>query len=164
MPKLGLLALVLFGLCACGSPRQMGDVGGLPVQFEVLLDRSFVGAMENRQGKMGASAGVTVGSGGTRTGVGFGLSFQSTNVYLYGGNAAGQANLFRKRIKWGVNQFEVPLKPGRKVVFTAVVSGGRSGWETIGAYAVLSKDNAVRITLSESGGTVQAVKSVSSAR
>ena len=151
-----LVFIALLLLAGCGGSRQMGDIGGVPVEFEVQLDRSFVKAMENRQGRLGASAGVSVGSGGTRSGLGFGLSFSSTNVYLYGGNGPGQAGLFKKKLKWGVNQFTIPVNVGRKVVFSVVVSGGRSGWESIGNYTVKQSDNALRIFLVESGGSIQA--------
>ena len=155
--KICVLSCVFaFLLSACGGSRSMGDIGGVPVEIKVDLDRAFVSAMENRQGRLGASAGMTVGSGGTRTGIGFGLSFSSTNVYIYGGNAPGQANVFRKKVKWGSNEFTIPMNPGRKVVFTAVVSGGRSGWESVGSYVVKADKNAVLISLVESGTSVQA--------
>ena len=157
MLKLKMLIVVgcFMGLTACGGSRQMGDIGGVPVEFEVLLERPFVAAMENKQARLGASAGATVGSHGTSTGIGFGLSFQSTNVYLYGGNKAGQANIFRKKLKWGDNHFTIPMNVKRKAVFSVVVSGGRSGWEAIGDYTVKNAGNAVRVLLSETGATVE---------
>ena len=149
------IVVLLSLLSSCGGSRQMGDIGGTPVEFTVDLDRSFVSAMENRQGRLGASAGMTVGSGGTRTGLGFGLSFTSTSVYLYGGNAPGQANVFRKKISWGSNEFTIPMNVGRKVVFTVVVSGGRRGWESVGSYQVKAGDNALHISLVETGSSIK---------
>ena len=155
--KIVIVALCLLSLSACGGSRQMGDLGGVPVEFEVLLERPFVAAMENRQARLGASLGASVGSHGSSTGLGFGLSFQSTNVYLYGGDKAGQANVFRKKLKWGDNHFTIPMNPKRKLVFSVVVSGGRSGWEAVGEYTVTNADNAVRVLLSETGAEIETV-------
>lgn len=153
MPKILLICLTLL-FCSCGAQRQMGDPDGVSVEFEVLLDRSFVSAMENRQGRVGVGVGSTVGSHGVHHGVGLGLSFRSTSVYIYGGKAPGQAGIFRRKIKWGSNQFSIPIRPGRELVLTAVVSGGRSGWETVGTCEVQPQGNAIRLVLDEKGGRI----------
>ncbi|NRA38706.1 MAG: hypothetical protein HRU15_11240 [Planctomycetes bacterium] len=133
-------------LSSCGSERFQGDMDGMPIKFHVMLDRAFVDDMESRQGQLGSSVQHTVGSGGSSTGVGFGLSFQSTNVKLYGGDGPGQANIFRQKLKWGLNEFEIPLRPGRKITLSVVVSGGRAGWESIGEHII--KEIQPRIYLS----------------
>ena len=153
-----ILIVCIVLLSACGGKRQMGDVGGAPVEFEVLLERPFVAAMENRQARLGGHVGTSVGSHGSSTGLGFGLSFSSTNVYLYAGDKAGQANVFRKKLNWGDNHFMIPMNPERTVVFSVVVSGGRSGWEAIGDYTVKASDNGVRVMLSETGAEIEAIE------
>jgi hypothetical protein len=147
-----LACATVFGLSACGEPRRFGDAGGTPVTITAQVDRAFFSSMESRQGRPSAGAGVGFSSGGhTGVGVGVGLSFSSTQVYLLGGDAVGQGNVFRKELKWGDNSFTVPLTPGRVLHLTVQAEGGRRGWEAIGSVTVPAADPAVAIVLDANG-------------
>ena len=155
-----LLALGIAGLTSisCSTPRRFGDPGGVPVSIVVDLDRAFVSSMTNRQWTPSIGGGVAVGSGGSQaSGAGMGLTFSSTKVYVIGGDAAGQANVFRREVKWGTNAFTVPLTPGRTLVLGAQVQGGREGWESVGSVVIPTASGAqVHITMSANGGAVSA--------
>jgi hypothetical protein len=145
-----ILSVVL--LSACGEPRRFGDNGGVPVNFSAQVERAFFNSMENRQGRPSAGAGIGFGSGGmTGVGVGIGLSFSSTQVYLLGGDAVGQGNVFQKELKWGENAFSVPLTAGRTLHLTVQAEGGRRGWEAIGTFNVPAQDPKVAILLDSNG-------------
>lgn len=156
----------LLVLASCGGSRLVGDPEGVPITFRVELDRAFVRAMANRQGRVGLGAGVGIGSGGPRggLGLGLGLSFTSTRVSLLGGGAAGRADLFRQRISWGDNAFTVPLRPDRTVVLTADVSGAREGWEEVGSFTVDARKPVLLLRLGEAGGRLELVERASSDR
>ncbi len=145
----------------CGTPRRFGDPDGVPVVISVELDRAFVSNMANRQWTPSLGGGVGFGSGGARTsGVGMGLSFSSTHVYVIGGDAPGQANVFRKEVAWGATAFTVPLTPGRTLVLGAQVQGGREGWESVGSVVIPTASGAqVHIAMGANGGTVSATPS-----
>lgn len=148
------LAAVLL-LSACGEPRRFGDTGGVPVTVTAKVDRAFFNSMENRQGRPSAGAGVGFGSGGhTGVGVGIGFSFSSTQVYLLGGDAVGQGNVFRKELSWGDNTFTVPLSAGRVLHLTVQAEGGRRGWEAIGTATVPARDPVLAIVLDGNGSQV----------
>jgi len=153
-----LIAISAFILASCGTPRRFGDTGGAPVEFRVSLDRAFVSSMQNRQARVGVGVGGALSSGGhTSVGTGLGLSFSSTTVYLVGGDGAGQAQVFRKEIKWGDTTFTVPLTKGRTLFLTVQVQGGREGWEAIGSVVIPDADKpVVTVVLSEAGPKVSA--------
>ncbi len=143
-------ALLLL-LCGCAE-RRHGDPGGVPVTVNAKIERDFYSNMENRQGRPSAGVGVGYSSRGhTSTGVGFGLSFSSTQVYIVGGDAVGQSNVFRQEVKWGDNTFTVPLTPGRTIHLTTVAEGGRRGWEAIGTVVVPQTDPHIDINIAASG-------------
>ena len=147
-----LAGVVVFCLSACGEPRRFGDTGGTPVTINAQVERSFFNNMENRQGRPSAGAGVGFGSGGhTGVGVGVGFSFSSTQVYLLGGDAIGQGNVFVKEVKWGANSFTVPLVAGRTLHLTVSAEGGRRGWEALGTITVPAKDPTVTLVLNADG-------------
>ena len=150
---LAILAFVaVLLLSACGEPRRFGDTGGVPVTVTLKVERPFFSSMENRQGRPSAGAGVGFGSGGmSGVGVGIGFSFSSTQVYLLGGDAVGQGNIFRKEVGWGDNTFIVPLTAGRTIHLTVQAEGGRRGWEAIGAITVPAQDPKVDIVLDNNG-------------
>lgn len=152
---LAAIAAVLL-LTGCGEPRRYGDVGGTPTAFTVSLDRAFVNGFENRQGRPSVGGGVGFSSGGgSYSGVGIGLSFSSTQVYLLGGEKIGQGEVFRQELKWGENSFSVPLTPGRALYLTITAEGGRRGWEGIGSLVVpQDAAPAARIVLGAEGGKV----------
>jgi len=153
---LTLLALVsVLLLSACGEPRRFGDTEGIPVTITAQAERPFFNSMENRQGRPSAGAGVGFGSGGmTGVGMGVGLSFSSTQVYLLGGDAVGQGNVFRKELKWGANTFSVPLSAGRVLHLTVQAEGGRRGWEAIGTVTVPAQDPTIAIVLDGNGAKI----------
>ena len=154
------LFVAFFGcllLSSCGEPRRYGDVGGIPVNITAEVDRAFFKNMENRQGRPSAGVGVGFSSGGaTSSGVGVGLSFSSTQVYLVGGDAVGQSNVFRHELKWGNNTFTVPLNPGRVLHLTVVAEGGRRGWEAIGNITIPADSPAIQMALSADGARITA--------
>jgi hypothetical protein len=139
-------------LSACGEPRRFGDTGGVPVTITAQVERPFFSSMENRQGRPSAGAGVGFGSGGaTGVGVGIGFSFSSTQIYLLGGDAVGQGNVFRQEVKWGANTFNVPLAAGRTLHLTVQAEGGRRGWESLGTVTVPAQDPQIAIVLDTNG-------------
>jgi hypothetical protein len=159
-----LAILSAFLLSACGEPRRFGDTGGVPVTITAQVERPFFSSMENRQGRPSAGAGVGFGSGGmTGIGVGVGLSFSSTQVYLLGGDAVGQGNIFRKELKWGENTFTVPLTAGRTLHLTAQAEGGRRGWEAIGSITVPAQDPKIAIMLDGNGAKLTVTPAVAPA-
>jgi hypothetical protein len=148
--------LALVCLSGCGEPRRFGDAGGQPVTFTVRVEKPFFSTMENRQGRPSVGAGVGFSSGGgSYSGVGVGFTFSSTQVYLLGGDAVGQADVFRQEVKWGDNTFTVPLTPGHVVQLTVQAEGGRRGWEAIGAITVPMSEPAVRVALTANGAKVE---------
>ena len=152
---------MLMLLSGCGEPRRFGDVDGVPVTINASIDRAFFKNMENRQGRPSAGVGAGFSSGGhSSVGVGVGLSFSSTQVFLVGGDAVGQKNVFRKEMKWGQNSFTVPLTPGRTLHLTAVAEGGRRGWEALGPVTIpltaADKAPAVEVVLDENGAKITA--------
>lgn len=150
LATLAILSVLL--LSACGEPRRFGDNGGVTVNVTAQVDRAFFSSMENRQGRPSAAAGVGFGSGGhTGVGLGVGFQFSSTQVYLLGGDAIGQGNVFRKELKWGENTFTVPLAAGRTLHLTIQAEGGRRGWEAIGAITVPAQDPTVAIVIDGNG-------------
>ena len=152
---LAAVAAILL-LTGCGEPRRYGDTGGTPTAFTVSLDRAFVNGFENRQGRPSVGGGVGFSSGGgSYSGVGVGLSFSSTQVYLLGGEKIGQGEVFRQELKWGENNFSVPLTPGRTLYLTITAEGGRRGWEGIGSL-VVPQDAAptAHIVLGAEGGKI----------
>jgi hypothetical protein len=153
LPALIVFALVL---SACGQPRRFGDDGGVPVTFNVRLERGFVSDMKNRQARPSVGAGVGVGSGGHSSfGTGVGVTFTSTIVYLLGGDVPGSGQVFRKELEWGANTFQVPLRPGRSLTLTVQVQGAREGWESIGQITAPEQPGStVHVTLLDAGGTV----------
>jgi len=150
-------AALILVLTGCGTPRRFGDVDGTPVLIQVDLERAYVRSLSDRNVGVGVGAGVGVGSGGYRSsGVGIGLSFSSTQVYLLGGDATGQGNVFRKQIAWGTHAFEVPLTPGRTLALTVQAQGGYEGWEGIGTVTVPeSGAGTIRIDLLGEGTDVR---------
>lgn len=159
---LAILSVLL--LSACGEPRRFGDNGGAPVTITVQVERPFFSSMENRQGRPSAGAGVGFGSGGmTGVGVGVGLSFSSTQVYLLGGDAVGQGNVFRKELKWGENTFTVPLVAGRTLHLAVQAEGGRRGWEAIGTLTVPAPEPKLVIQLDSNGAKLTVTPTVSPA-
>jgi hypothetical protein len=145
---------------SCGTPRRFGDADGQPVSFHVELDREYVRSLSDRQ--VSTSMGVGVGSsshGGRSAGVGVGVSFSSTQVYLLGGDAAAQGNVFRKQISWGDTEFTVPLTAGRVLHLTVQVQGGYQGWEAIGPVTIPDLANqhvAVTLFADKISATVEA--------
>ncbi|MBA3697956.1 MAG: hypothetical protein H0W78_03670 [Planctomycetes bacterium] len=151
-------------LTACGEPRRFGDTNGMPVTITLTVERPFFSSMENRQGRPSAGAGVGFGSGGhSGVGVGVGFSFSSTQVYLLGGDAVGQGNVFRKEVKWGDNTFNVPLAAGRVLHLTVQAEGGRRGWEAIGTITVPAQTPAVTILLDANGAKLTVTPSAAPA-
>lgn len=149
-----VVAAVLI-LAACGEPRRFGDAGGVPVTVSATIERPFFTSMQNRQGRPSAGAGVGMSSGGwSSVGVGVGFQFSSTQVYLLGGDAIGQGNVFRKEVKWGENTFTVPLTPGRTLHLTVQAEGGRRGWEAIGTLTVPAQDPAITLVLDGNGAKI----------
>lgn len=157
--RLAAVAALILVLAGCGTPRRFGDVDGKPILVQVHLQRAYVRSLSDRNVGIGAGVGVGVGSGGhSHTGVGIGLSFSSTQVYLLGGDATGQGNVFRKQISWGSNSFEVPLTPGRTLAFTVQVQGGYEGWEGIGTVTIPETGaHTIRIDLLGEGTEVRTV-------
>ncbi len=155
MARWMLIATVVL-LAGCGPTRRYGDDQGIPVAFAVQLDRAFVRAMENRQWRPSVGAGASYGSDGHSShGVGVGLSFSSTQVYLLGGEGPAESQVFRQELGWGDNAFTVPLAPGRVLHLTVMARGGREGWEAIGSITVPKAiDPRVRITLDSRGGSI----------
>lgn len=142
-------------LSGCGEPRRFGDANGIPVTVNAKVERAFFSSMQNRQGRPSVGAGVGVGSGGwSSVGVGVGFQFSSTQVYLLGGDALGQGNVFRKEVKWGDNSFTVPLAAGRTLHLTVQVEGGRRGWEALGTITVPAQDPTVSLVLDGNGTTL----------
>ncbi|MBA3938611.1 MAG: hypothetical protein H0X38_14245 [Planctomycetes bacterium] len=154
LPLLVLAGVVLFASDGCGEARRYGDEGGVPVTFQVHLERAFVNGMRNRQGRVGVGVGAGFSSGGgSAIGTGIGLSFSSTTVYLLGGDALGEAGVFRQELKWGDNAFSVPLKAGRTIQFAVQAQGGREGWEGVGSVVIPDGANpGVTIVAGEAGG------------
>ncbi len=147
--------LMISLLSSCGEPRRYGDVGGVDVTLTIEVDRAFFKNMENRQGRPSAGAGVGFSSGGASgVGVGVGLSFSSTQVYLVGGDAVGQSNVFRKELKWGSNTMVVPLTPGRVLHLTAIAEGGRRGWEALGTVTIPAESPAFQVVLTADGAKI----------
>jgi hypothetical protein len=155
--KYGFICLPLLALlCSCGEPRRYGDVDGIPVTVSATVERAFFKHMENRQGRPSAGIGFGASSSGhTSSGVGVGLSFSTTQVYLVGGDAVGQSNIFSKEVRWGTNSFTVPLTPGRTLHLTAIVEGGRRGWEAIGTVTVPTSAPTITISLTVDGVSIQ---------
>jgi hypothetical protein len=151
-----LTAVAALALAGCGEPRRYGDVGGTPTAFTVNLDRAFINGFENRQARPSVGAGVGFSSGGgSYSGVGLGLTFSATEVYLLGGENVGQGEVFRQELKWGENHFSVPLTPGRTLHLTVMAEGGRRGWEGIGTLVVpQAAEPAATIVLGAEGGKV----------
>lgn len=147
-----VVGLVL--LCsACGGTRVYGDPEADPVAFQVELERAFVSDMHQR-GRARVGVGSSFGSGGYRgTGVGLGLHFSSTEVFLLGYDAASDALLFREELNWGTNTFAVPLLPQRELVLVADVRGSRQGSERIGRVAA-DQAQPISITLDERGSSL----------
>lgn len=152
---MAVVAATLF-IAGCGEPRRYGDAGGTPTAFTVSLDRAFVNGFENRQARPSVGGGVGFSSGGgSYSGVGVGLSFSSTQVYLLGGESVGHGEVFRQELKWGDNRFSVPLTPGRTLHLTVAAEGGRRGWEAIGTLVVPhDAAPAAHIVLNAEGGKV----------
>lgn len=150
------LALAVLLLAGCASSRRYGDPGGIPVAFEVHVERAFFDNMSNHQWSTGVGAGAGFSNhGSTGLGLGLGLGFSTTSVYLIGGEGAGEAGVFRKQVSWGDNHFTVPLAPGRSLVLGVQAEGGRQGWESLGSVAIPSgPDPHVRIVLDAGGGKV----------
>lgn len=154
-PPLLLACAVVLVLSGCGEPRRFGDAGGVPVTVNAQVNRQFFSSMENRQGRPSAGAGVGFSSGGhSSMGVGIGFQFSSTQVYLLGGDAVGQANVFRQELKWGDNQFTVPLAAGRTIFLTVQAEGGRRGWEAIGQFVIPAQDPRISVELDGNGAKV----------
>ena len=154
LPILIFAGAALLALDGCGEARRYGDEGGVPVTVQVHLERAFVNGMRNRQGQVGVGVGAGFSSGGgSAIGTGIGLSFSSTTVYLLGGDAVGEANVFRQELKWGDNTFSVPLKPGRTIQLAIQAQGGREGWEGVGSAVIPDGPNpGVTIVAGEAGG------------
>ena len=157
-----LISLVMISLLSsCGEPRRYGDIGGVDITVTVEVDRAFFKNMENRQGRPSAGAGVGFSSGGgSGVGIGVGLSFSSTQVYLVGGDAIGQSNVFRKELKWGSNTFVVPLTPGRVLHLTAIVEGGRRGWEALGVVTIPADSPTFQVALLADGAKITVANQV----
>jgi hypothetical protein len=149
--SLTLLTFLLL-LSACGEPRRFGDAGGISVTITAHIERAFVSGMENRQARPSVGAGAGFGSGGfSGVGVGVGLSFSSTQVYLAGGDNVGQANIFRKEVKWGDNTFTVPLTASRTLHLSVQVEGGRRGWEALPPVIIPTSDPTIALVLDSNG-------------
>ena len=147
-----ILISLLFIFSACGEPRRFGDVGGVPVTVTVHIERAFVSGMENRQARPSVGAGAGFSSGGMSSmGLGVGLSFSSTQVYIVGGDNVGQANIFRQEIKWGDNSFTVPLAASRTLHLSVQVEGGRRGWEALPPVIIPLSEPAIAIVLDSNG-------------
>ena len=143
---------LLLILSACGEPRRFGDVGGVPVTVTAHIERAFVSGMENRQARPSVGAGAGFSSGGmSGLGVGVGLAFSSTQVFLVGGDNVGQANIFRQEMKWGDNTFSVPLMAGRTLHLSVQVEGGRRGWEALPPVIVPLSEPTIAIVLDSNG-------------
>jgi hypothetical protein len=153
---LTILAIVIgIALSGCGEPRRFGDPNGIPVTVKAKVERAFFSSMENRQGRPSVGAGGGFSSGGSSSiGVGVGLHFSSTQVYLLGGDAVGQGNVFRQEVKWGDNSFTVPLTAGRTLHLMVQAEGGRRGWESLGSITVPAKDPTVTLVLDGNGTTL----------
>jgi len=158
VPYLGA-SLALVALVACATPRRFGDPEGLPITFTVTVERAFFENMHNHQWSPSVGAGVGLGSGGgSGAGLGVGLGFAGTSIYLIGGDAAGQADVFRKELKWGDNTFTVPLRPGRTMVLGVQAEGGRVGWESLGSVTVpAASDVRVTVVMDANGGRIDTV-------
>jgi hypothetical protein len=158
-------AILALPCTSCGQPRRYGDSGGVPVAFDVHLDRAFVRGMRNRQGRPSVGAGASFGSGGYSSfGTGVGLSFSATDVYLLGGDGIAEGQVFRQELRWGDNAFTVPLAPGRTITLTIRVEGGREGWESIGSYIIpLGERPQVVIRLDGNGSQVRGIPPVAPA-
>ena len=163
-PTVPLLCAAVLFLSACGEPRRFGDTGGVPVTVTAQVERPFFSSMENRQGRPSAGAGVGFSSGGhSSMGVGIGLSFSSTQVYLLGGDSVGQANVFRQELKWGDNQFSVPLTTGRTLFLAVQAEGGRRGWESLGQVSIPGQDPRIAIQLDGNGSKITVTPAVAPA-
>ena len=84
-----------------------------------------------------------------------GVTFSSTQIYVLGGDAIGQADVFRQEVKWGDNTFTVPLTPGHVLQLTVQAEGGRRGWEALGSITVPMNDPTVRIALTGDGAKIE---------
>jgi len=151
-----LFSVLLLLAAGCGSARRFGDPEGTPVTMSVRVEKPFFDNMSRHTWQPSAGAGIGFTPGGGRgLGLGLGLGFTTTSVYLIGGSAPGQADAFRKEIKWGENTFEVPLRPGRLLVVGVQAEGGRSGWESLGQVTIpASGHSRVRVVMDADGGKV----------
>ncbi len=157
----GILFVVLAVLIAgCGGPRRLaGDSDGVLVELSVTLSRNFVRDLKNR-GPGGPDVVVYERFGPTfyhpypywHGGPGYyhsppgyyGDPFWGggvwvsgpapTTVNLLAGDGPAEGRLFRAELRYGDNRFIVPVKPGRKVVFTIQAYGGLDGWEEVGGF------------------------------
>jgi hypothetical protein len=165
-PWAGTLAILAVAALAtgCGSRRRFGDADGTPVLFQVKVERAFFDAMRNRSWSPSVGAGAGFSNRGySGLGLGLGLGYSTTSVFLLGGDAVGQGNVFRKELRWGENSFSVPLRAGRTLALMVQAEGGRSGWEGLGSITVPS-DAApgVRIVMDADGGKVTPTAAVGS--
>ncbi len=149
-----LIVTTVLSSTACGGRRRYGDPDGRPTAFDVTLHRGFVAGM-HRRSPVGVGAGVSIGPGGMRSGLGLGLTARSTSVTLLAGDDVGSARCFRQPLRWGRNRFTVPIRDGRDLVFTVQADGGRQGFERIGALTISGSQPLVIIDLNDDGATVR---------
>lgn len=129
-----LLIFALLLVTACGTVGR-GDPGGIPVTFEVELDRAYVDAISEEVLVVGDGPGA---EDGKEAGFGFGHGVwtSSTEVELRGGTRSGSGDAFIRELGWGSNRFTVPLLPGRDLALSVHVFGGRRGARTLPGYSV----------------------------
>lgn len=136
-PSLPALFLATLVLAACNQPRRLtGDPGARPVAVHVRLHRAFSTDLTGSSVQPRVGMGFGLGPGGPAMGFGLGFSYRPTTITLLGGETAGSARLFRRRLNRGDSTFAVPLVPGRELVLTLVVEGQHSGWETVATTTV----------------------------
>ena len=147
-----VICTLVLAITGCGS-RRYGDPDGRPTVFEVTLQRDFVAGM-HRRSPVGLGAGVSVGRGGIRPGIGLGITARSTSITLLAGEDVGSGRCFRQSLRWGRNRFTVPIRSGRDLVFTIQAQGGREGFERIGALTITGERPLVTIDLDADGADI----------
>lgn len=148
------MVLLTCALASCSSARIAGDPDGMPVVFQVDLDRAFLVTLDRSVARVGTGGGVCISSSGSSgIAAGLGSGFSPTTVYLLGGSQPGGEDLFRRALPWGRTRFTVPLQPGRMVALTVHCEGGRQGWTAIGSIRAPTGEGGplIVITLGASG-------------
>ncbi|MBA3549044.1 MAG: hypothetical protein H0X45_04075 [Planctomycetes bacterium] len=143
---------LIIALAGCGQQRAQGDPDGVPVAFTVRVDPAFVADYH----RGGASTYVGFHHhhhhhsryrsdpwhhgwhdpwDSWYGGSGY-VGSEPTTLVLLGGDGPTQAQVFRKRIAFGDNDFVIPIRAGRSVTLSFQADGGIEGWETLGTVSI----------------------------